>query len=266
MTRTGTLSGRTILAIFAHPDDESLACGGTLARLADQGARVSLLCATRGEAGERTPGCSEEIALGTVRRGELHEAALQLGLDEVTVLDHPDGELNAVDEALFRQEIVLTLRHVRPDVVITFAADGLYWHPDHIAVHERVTEAVESLGAAAPALFYVVFPEGLMRRVVETAQANPDAPPNLSLWTLDPDAFGAYSQPATLVVDASSQVERKLAALRCHRSQIGVQSPFLWLSPDEARRLLGPEYFVRAEAGNQNATCLDRLEDLSQAS
>jgi LmbE family N-acetylglucosaminyl deacetylase len=266
MTRTGTLSGQKILAIFAHPDDESLACGGTLARLADQGARVSLLCATRGEAGERTPGCSEEIALGTLRRGELQDAALQLGLDEVIVLDHPDGELNAVDESLFRQEIVLTVRHVRPDLVITFAADGLYWHPDHISVHERVTEAVESLGASAPALFYVVFPEGLMRRVVETAQANPSAPPDLSFWSLDPDAFGAFSQEPTLVVDSSSHVDRKLAALRCHRSQVGSQSPFLWLSSDEARRLLGPEYFVRAEAGNQSATCLDRLEDLSQAS
>ncbi|MGH9409719.1 MAG: PIG-L deacetylase family protein [Vicinamibacterales bacterium] len=266
MTRTGSLAGQKILAIFAHPDDESLAGGGTLAKLADQGARVSLLCATRGEAGERTPGCSEDIALGTLRRGELHEAAQQLGLDEVILLDHPDGELNDVDETLFRQEMVLTLRHTRPDVVITFAADGLYWHPDHIAVHERVTEAVESLGASAPALFYVVFPEGLMRTVVETAQANPSAPPNLSLWSLDPDAFGAYSQAPTLVVDATAQVTRKLAALACHRSQVGIQSPFLWLLPDDARRLLGREYFVRSEVGNQAATCLDRLEELSQAS
>jgi LmbE family N-acetylglucosaminyl deacetylase len=266
VTRTGTLSGQKILAIFAHPDDESLACGGTLARLADQGARVTLLCATRGEAGERTPGCSEDIALGTLRRGELHEAAQQLGLDDVILLDHPDGELNDVEDTLFRQEIVLTLRHMQPDLVITFAADGLYWHPDHIAVHERVTEAVESLGTTAPALFYVVFPEGLMRRVIEAAQANPSAPPNLSLWSLDPSAFGAYSQPATLIVDASSHVHRKLSALRCHRSQVGIQSPFLWLSRDDARRLLGPEYFVRAPVGSQDATCLDRLEPLSQAS
>ena len=266
MTHTGALSGQKILAIFAHPDDESLACGATLARLADEGARVSLLCATRGEAGERTPGYSEDVALGTLRRGELHEAALQLGLDEVILLDHPDGELNGVDEALFRQEIVLALRHMRPDIVITFGADGLYWHPDHITVHERVTEAIESLGASAPALFYVVFPEGLMRRVIETAQSNPSAPPNLSLWSLDPDAFGAYSQHPTLVVDSSSHVHRKLAALQCHRSQVGIQSPFLWLSPDDARRLLGPEYFVRADIGSQAATCLDRLEDLSQAS
>ncbi|HEY3886325.1 MAG TPA: hypothetical protein VGL62_14015, partial [Vicinamibacterales bacterium] len=149
---------------------------------------------------------------------------------------------------------------------ITFAADGLYWHPDHIAVHERVTEAVESLGASAPALFYVVFPEGLMRTVVEAAQANPSAPPNLSLWSLDPDAFGAYSQPPTLVVDAAAYVARKLAALACHRSQVGIQSPFPWLSPEDARRLLGREYFVRAEVGSQAPTCLDRLEELSQAS
>ena len=112
--------------------------------------------------------------------------------------------MNGVDQALFRHEIILTLRHVRPDVVITFGADGLYWHPDHIVVHERVTEAVEMLGASAPALFYTVFPEGLMRTVVETAQANPGAPDNVSLWTIDVDAFGAYAAAPTLVVDADA--------------------------------------------------------------
>ncbi len=167
--RSGSLAGLRLLAVFAHPDDESLACGGTLAMCAAEGARVSLLCATLGEAGRRSPGCSEDVCLGAVRRAELHEASRSLGIDEVILLDHPDGSMNGVDQALFRHEIILTLRHVRPDVVITFGADGLYWHPDHIVVHERVTEAVEMLGASAPALFYTVFPEGLMRTVVETA-------------------------------------------------------------------------------------------------
>jgi LmbE family N-acetylglucosaminyl deacetylase len=266
MTPFGTLAGKKILAIFAHPDDESLACGGTLARCADLGARVSLLCATRGEAGLRTPGCSEHVPLGIVRRGELHEASQELGLDEVILLDHPDGCLTDVEPSLFRQEIILTLRHMRPDVVITFGPDGLYWHPDHIAVHERVTEAVDFLGASAPALYYVVFPHGLMRTVVETAQAHPGAPPDVSLWTLDPDAFGAYAPAPTLVVDAGSHVMRKIAALRCHRTQVGNQSPFVWLSPDEARRLLGHEYFVRAAVGRQEPTCLEQLTPLSQAS
>jgi N-acetyl-1-D-myo-inositol-2-amino-2-deoxy-alpha-D-glucopyranoside deacetylase len=245
--------------VFAHPDDESLACGATLALCAAEGARVSLLCETRGEAGRRTPGCLEEIGLGAVRRAELHEAAARLGLDDVILLDHPDGSLNGVDTTLLRHEIVLAIRHLKPDVVITFGADGLYWHPDHIVVHERVTEAVAHLGSSAPALFYVVFPAGLMRTVVETAQANPGVPDDLSLWTIDADAFGAYAAEPTLVLDATPHVAKKVEALRCHRSQIDTQSPFTWLTVDQADRLLGHEYFVRAEVGSMAPTFLDAM-------
>jgi N-acetyl-1-D-myo-inositol-2-amino-2-deoxy-alpha-D-glucopyranoside deacetylase len=257
--RTGRLSGRRLLAVFAHPDDESLACGGTLAWCAAEGARVSLLCATKGEAGHRAPGCLEDIALGAVRRAELHEAAERLGLDEVILLDHPDGCLSEVDPALFRHEIVLTIRHVRPDVVITFGADGLYWHPDHIVIHERVTEAVEQLGSAAPSLFYIVFPAGLMRTVVETAQANPGAPADVSLWTIDADAFGAYAAEPTLVVGAAAYAGQKVEALRCHRSQIDAQSPFTWLTPEQTVSLLGDEHFVRAGVGDSRPAFLDQL-------
>lgn len=257
--RTGPLAGRRVLAVFAHPDDESLACGATLAWCAAQGARVSLLCATRGEAGERTPGCSDDVALGIVRRGELHEAAERLGIDEVILLDHPDGSLMGENYALFRHEIVVAIRHVRPDVVLTFGPDGLYWHPDHIFVHERVTEAVQQAGPDGPALYYAVFPAGLMRTVLETAQANPGAPADLSLWHMDPDAFGAYAPEPTVTVDASAYAEQKMDALRCHRSQIGSQSPFSWLTLRQARDLLGREYFVRAAAGNGGTTFLEQL-------
>jgi N-acetyl-1-D-myo-inositol-2-amino-2-deoxy-alpha-D-glucopyranoside deacetylase len=258
--RIGPLAGRRVLAVFAHPDDESIACGATLARCADAGARVSLLCVTRGEAGQRVPGSgAEDVALGVVRRGELQQAAGRLGIDDVIVLDHPDGSLTGVDPALFRHEIVLTIRHLQPDVVITFGPDGLYWHPDHIFVHERVTEAVQSFGAAGPALFYVVLPNGLMKTVLDTAIANPGAPPDLSLWTIDPDAFGAYAPDPTLVIEVRSHVDRKLAALRCHRTQIGDVSPFVWLTPAQAQELLGREYFVRAPVGSGSRTCLDDL-------
>jgi N-acetyl-1-D-myo-inositol-2-amino-2-deoxy-alpha-D-glucopyranoside deacetylase len=264
--RTGSLAGRRLLAIFAHPDDESLACGGTLAMCAAEGARVSLLCATRGEAGRRSPGCSEDVCLGAVRRAELHQAAHRLGIDDVILLDHPDGCLNGIDQPLFRHEIVLTLRHLRPDVVITFGADGLYWHPDHIIVHERVTEAVDQLGASAPALLYTVFPEGLMRTVVETAQANPGAPPDVSLWTIDVDAFGAYAAEPTLVVDAAAYANQKVAALRCHRSQIDAQSPFTWLTSEQAERLLGREFFVRATVGGSAPAFIERFACTARAS
>jgi LmbE family N-acetylglucosaminyl deacetylase len=256
----GSLTGRRLLAVFAHPDDESLACGATLAWCAAEGARVSLLCATRGEAGRRAPGCLEDVNLGAVRRAELHEAAARLGLDDVILLDHPDGSLTGVDMALFRHEIVLAIRHLKPDVVITFGADGLYWHPDHIVVHERVTEAVAHMGSSAPALYYVVFPAGLMTTVVETAQANPGVPDEISLWTIDADAFGAYAAEPTLVLDATPYTSSKVEALRCHRSQVDSQSPFTWLTKDQAARLLGREFFVRAEVGSTAVSFLDLMQ------
>jgi len=88
------VAGRTVLAIFAHPDDESLACGGTLARLADDGARVVLLCASRGERGQSAdPTVIRGPELGRARATELQQAAKVLGISEVILLDHPDGEI-----------------------------------------------------------------------------------------------------------------------------------------------------------------------------
>src|SRR5690349_18671489 len=119
-------SGRTILAIFAHPDDESLACGGTLARLADAGARVVLLCASRGEKG--TVGDPALVAgsdLASVRACELHDAAKVLGISDVLLYAHPDGDLRWADVPDLHVEIVLAIQRYKPDAVITFAEDGL---------------------------------------------------------------------------------------------------------------------------------------------
>src|SRR4026208_548174 len=125
------LSGRTVLAVFAHPDDESLACGGTLARLADAGAQGVLLCAPRGNAGSVCdPPLGPDGNLGAVRTRELREAAAVLGIAEVIVMDHPDGELRWDDVPELHAEIVSTIERHRPDAIITFAEDGLYWHLD----------------------------------------------------------------------------------------------------------------------------------------
>ena len=87
-----SLAGKTVLAVFAHPDDESLACGGTLARLADAGVRVVLLCASHGERGAQT-GPARDDELGQVRARELRRAAETLGTSDLLIFDHPDGDL-----------------------------------------------------------------------------------------------------------------------------------------------------------------------------
>src|SRR5437667_11736528 len=145
------LTGRTILAVFAHPDDESLACGGTLARAADAGAHVVLLCASRGERGSTSDAALvPDGDLGRVRTGELREAAAILGIADVLIFDHPDGELRWTEALELHDEIVAAIGRWQPDAVVTFDEDGLYWHLDHIGVYERTLAAVQSLGAGAP--------------------------------------------------------------------------------------------------------------------
>ena len=244
MTENGA---RTILAVFAHPDDESLICGGTLARLADAGVRVVLMCASRGEHGSVSdPLLVPDGDLGRVRSVELAEAAAVLGIADLIALDHADGDLRWRDVPKFHDEIVAAIRHYRPEAVLTFAENGLYWHLDHIGVHERTFTAVKSLGADAPPLYYVTMPKGIIREVVEAVHAKSGAPVDSSFWGIEPDAFGEAEMPPSFAIDVRPWVPRKLAALRCHRTQMGMHNPIAWIDEDEARRWLGREFFRRS--------------------
>lgn len=242
-----SFAGATILAVFAHPDDESLACGGTLARVADAGARVVLICASRGSRGPVSdPPLVVDRDLGVLRAQELRAAAAELAISEVVLLDHPDGSLRWADVSQFHAELVIALRRYRPDAVLTFGKDGLYWHGDHIGVHERVSTAVESLGADAPPLYYVTMPRGVMQEVVDAARRQGAAPSDTTFWGIQPAAFGKGADPPTFVIDVERWISRKMTALRCHRTQIGVHNPLAWISEDDARRALGREQFRRA--------------------
>jgi LmbE family N-acetylglucosaminyl deacetylase len=239
------LAGRTVLAVFAHPDDESLACGGTLARLADAGARIVLMCASHGERGSRV-GPVHDTGLGLDRARELRAAAGALGVSRLIILDHPDGELRWEHVSELRAQIAMTITRYAPAAVITFGSDGLYWHLDHIGVHERTTTAVRSLGLAAPPLYYVTMPRGLMRAIADKAIAAGWTPPANGLWSLEPDAFGSAAAPPTLVVDVRAWATRKLAAIRCHQTQAGSNDPFAYIDDDETRAWLSVEHFHRA--------------------
>ena len=254
------LAGRTLLAVLAHPDDESLACGGTLARAADAGANVVLLCATRGERGSISdPSLVPDGDLGRVRTVELREAAAVLGISQVTILDHPDGELRWTDVPELHDEIVSAIDRWRPDAVITFDEDGLYWHLDHIGIHERTVAAVQALAGQAPPLYFVTMPKGVIRELVHAARAVAGAPPDSSFWGIAPDAFGADAAPPTFVVDVGKWVGRKVAALRCHRTQIGPQNALAWIDEAGARRWLGIEQFRRAPIQGRGDDVLERL-------
>jgi LmbE family N-acetylglucosaminyl deacetylase len=252
--RADDVRGRRLLAVFAHPDDESLACGGLLAWCAHLGARVSLLCVTHGEheGGKR---------LAKVRAAELREASRVLGVADVALLEYQDGMLPWSDAGRLEADIREAIERSRADVVITFGGDGLYWHPDHIAVHERTTAAVAALGGDGPALYYVTMPAGSMRRVAHHAEESlvrkgDGRRPLRILGIADADAFGADAEAPTLVVCAGEFAKQKLAAIRCHRSQL-IDDALMFVTETDAEPLLGVEHYRRAPVGSRRPAFLD---------
>lgn len=248
MTKSGRAA--SLLGIFAHPDDESLACGGLMARAASLGITVVALSLTRGEAG-RSTSVSAKASLGDIRSNELHAAARALGIARAEVGAHEDGMLPWLAPADLEASIRAALDVHHPDVVVTFDVDGLYWHPDHIAVHERTT-AVIAQHLDAPALYYVTLPPGQMRAVSTRAGGRPVVP-----GLDDPDAFGSHAPAPSLIVDAGPLAVRKLRAIQAHVSQFAASA---WAGLTDAdAALIATEHYRRAEVGAAGPTWLDAL-------
>jgi LmbE family N-acetylglucosaminyl deacetylase len=246
------------MAVFAHPDDESIACGGLLALCADEGMRVSLVCATRGEDGlDRSGGLSDE-SLSTRRVRELAAAADVLGIETVTLLDFEDGMLPWVDGDDLDDAIAAAISRWAPDAVVTFDEDGLYWHPDHIAIHQATTAAVANMGPDAPSLYYVTIPEGSMRALLDAVQDRVPACERALLGVDDVDAFGTLAPGPAIVLNVRSVAPRKLAAILCHRTQTR-RGPLSVMTDEEAARFLGIEHLRRAPVGNTDELILERL-------
>jgi N-acetyl-1-D-myo-inositol-2-amino-2-deoxy-alpha-D-glucopyranoside deacetylase len=247
------LRDESLLVVLAHPDDESLACGGLLAACAQAGARTALVCLTRGA------GVPADAALAEVRVRELGDACAVLGVSEVTVLDYDDGYLPWVESPRLEADVAAAIARAQPTVVVTFDADGLYWHPDHIAVHERVRDAVTALGTAGPALVCVTMPPGRMRDLVRhvAGRATDGLPHDDVLGITAVDAFGAKAPRPTHALDAAPFAGHKLRALRCHATQAS-RGALALLRDEEAARFLGVEHY-RVEAASGAPTFLDVL-------
>ena len=132
-----------LLAVLAHPDDESLGFGGTLARYAVEGVETYLVTATRGEAGRfgSLGKSGDPVEVSRVREAELHAAAAVLGIREVSILGYRDGAVDRVPYAIAIRAIVSHIRRIQPHVIVTFGPDGGYGHPDHIAISQFTTAA-----------------------------------------------------------------------------------------------------------------------------
>jgi LmbE family N-acetylglucosaminyl deacetylase len=158
-------SSLKLMCVLAHPDDESLALGGTLARYAAEGVETTLVVATRGERGwfgeqAAYPG---EYELGAIREREVRAACRTLGVSRLEFLGYIDGDLDRANEHEVIARIVHLLREIKPQVVVTFGPEGLYGHPDHIAISQLTTSAV--MCAADP--YYTRLPEQEPHRVAK---------------------------------------------------------------------------------------------------
>jgi LmbE family N-acetylglucosaminyl deacetylase len=240
-----------LLAVFAHPDDESFRCGGTLALLARRGACVQPLTFTRGE-GElcgNPPLCRPD-QLGGVREQELRCACTALGIKPPILLDYRDGALAGVDEEVALTHILVVIRELQPQVLLTWPPDGLSGHPDHAAVSRWTSLAFErtgSLGPEAPAaVYHLAVPHSVAQACgLLHLHAVPD-------------------EEITLEVDVTAVWKQKLAAIHCHQTQAG-GSPIL-AAPEEKQRLfLGKEHFRRAHARLEQDFFVSTLHSMLEA-
>lgn len=232
-----------VLFVHAHPDDESISTGATIATLVDRGAAVTVLTLTRGERGEVIPDDLQHLvgsldALAAKREAELAEALGILGVTDHRFLGNPDARwtgrparryvdsgmtwgkrgaeasgildpdsLTAADPGEIAADIAAVVIDVEPDVVVTYDADGGYGHPDHVAAHYATRTAAQVLGIP----FFVIAPTGA----------------------------------ASVVVDPGALLERKRGALAAHRTQLTVDGESYSLSSGEPRALARPERFRR---------------------
>ena len=236
-----------LLAVLAHPDDESLGTGGTLAKYASEGVETFLLTATRGDAGRYAehrpgdPGHPGRAALAAIREGELRAAASVLGVKDVAILDYHDQQLDEVDHAEVRRVIAEHLRRIRPDVVITFGPDGAYGHPDHIAICQFTTAAVMAAADVGVAkLYYIAWSESLWH-AYQTV---------LKKLTSMVDGVERQVVPwpewaITSVIDTGQFCQTVWRAIACHESQMAVYTKFQNLPSEQFQALFGTQSFYR---------------------
>jgi len=265
--------GRRLMLVHAHPDDESIGTGATMAKYAAQGAGVTLITCTLGELGEIIPpdlaslAWDRENRLGEHRIAELAVACAALGVSDHRFLGgpgrwHDSGMMgtpaNDWDGAFWRADVdeaatVLlgVIKEVRPQVLVTYDSNGFYGHPDHIQAHRvawRAFEMAEGLVRKfyATAVPKSVLAEGIeMMRQADAGRAMASAGSEFfAVDSADELPFGVPDEQVTTEIDARDYLEAKLAAMRAHASQIAVDGPFFALTNRVGQRAFGYEYYT----------------------
>ena len=266
-------SDRRLLLVHAHPDDESIGTGATMAKYAAEGAGVTLVTCTLGELGEIIPSdiahlaWDRDNALGEYRIGELAAACEALGVRDHRFLGEPgrwhdSGMMgtpsNDWDGAFWRADVdeaasvlVEIIKEVRPQVLVTYDSNGFYGHPDHIQAH-RVAWRAFKMSDGLVRKFYAtavpksVLAEGMsqMRAARMRAGQTSSGSEFEAVESVDDLPFGVPDEQVTTEIDARDYLDAKLAAMRAHASQIAVDSPFFALSDGVGQRAFGREYYT----------------------
>lgn len=227
---------RTLLLLFAHPDDETFLTGGVACRYASEGVRVVLATATLGESGKTgdPPVCTRDV-LPAARERELRAAAALLGIAQVHLLGYRDRELASAPPDVIREQLVGLVRAWRPQVVVSFDPNGGNLHPDHVAISRFATDAL--VAAADPRWYPTSGPAHQVARLAWVPGRRP--------WQLVREADLAAQPGIDFVIDVSAWRDRKAAALRAHATQhqSAERNFFGQLDCD---RLLGVELFRQA--------------------
>ena len=273
----------SLLAVQPHPDDESIGMGGTLARYSAEGVRTTLVTATRGEVGEILDKelDPKEAAprLATIREAELRKAMQILGVNEIVFLGYEDSGMAGLprnrepqtfwqageEEAIGR--LIQVIRRVRPQVVVTQNEFGGYAHPDHIKTHRVAIGAffyagdIKRFPGGEPfrpsKLYYNAFPKSVMRQLAEVMQRAGVA--NRFSTDGEPPPFAVSDDRVTTWLDVRPFIDKKLAAMRAHRTQIPEDSWFLKLVDVVGAHAWATETFERARSSVDAPTPEDDL-------
>ena len=259
---------KSLLLVHAHPDDETINNGATMAKYVAEGARITLVTCTRGEEGEvLVPelahlASSHDDALGPHREKELAEAMKIIGVSDHRFLGAPHRiwrdsgmmgtEPNSrsdvfwsanIDDAA--QELVKIILEIRPDVLITYDTNGGYGHPDHIQAHRvamRAAELARAAGWAIPKIYWNTIPRSVIEEgIAEMKKIGSDF---MGVEKAEDFPFAQPDELVTTVVDGGSFVEKKMAAMKAHSTQISVDGPFFALSNNLGLQVFGNEYYT----------------------
>ncbi|HKV88371.1 MAG TPA: PIG-L family deacetylase [Candidatus Dormibacteraeota bacterium] len=254
----------TLLLVHAHPDDEAISTGGVMMKAKAHGHRVVLVTATRGEVGEiyNMDEATSRPRLAEIRTAELKAAGEQLGVDRMEFLGYRDSGMvdtaDNKDPRSFHQarldeaagKLAVFLREERPDVVVTYAEDGVYGHPDHIKAHHVTNAALDVLereGTPVRKLYYTAIPRSMMEAFMENMPEEARRQQNSNMRIA-----GTPDELVTTRVDVHDYVDRKRQAFQAHTSQIDPNSWFATMQDQVYELAFGTEYFqlARGEAGS----------------